>query len=135
MNRAIFIVATAFVTAMVAYCFITIAWRDGTKGEAVAQTSPSFNTVKQVRILLKRAKRELTKAGKYECCIEPGCDFCVLTLGECPCAETLKKQGIACPECTGGWRVGHGSVHGVEPSQVKMWTEDRLKKAYGARAK
>ncbi len=68
---------------------------------------------------LKMVKAEMTKDGSYDCCIQPGCDWCVLHEGECECHDNIKAGEEVCPGCGLGWHNGKGVVQGVKASQVK----------------
>ena len=68
---------------------------------------------------LNLVKAELTKEGRYDCCIQPGCDWCVLHEGECECHDNVKAGKEVCPGCGLGWHNGSGVVQGVKTSQVK----------------
>ena len=68
---------------------------------------------------LKFVKAELTKSGDYDCCIQPGCDWCVLHEGECECHDNIKAGKEVCPGCGLGWHNDKGVVADVKASQVK----------------
>jgi hypothetical protein len=69
---------------------------------------------------LDHAKRVLSEAGSYGCCVRPGCDMCAFE-ADCPCGgEVLKgpKSAGVCGQCVDGWYAGHGAFEGVELAQV-----------------
>lgn len=72
-----------------------------------------------IKAKLKAVKSELTAAGKYNCCVQPSCDWCALKEGECPCHDNLLAKKAVCPDCGLGWHNGQGVVEGVKVSQVK----------------
>lgn len=71
----------------------------------------------------------------YSCCIKPGCAFCSLSVDMCPCAMNLRKGGPVCPECWGGWQVGHGRLDGIDAEKVQVIPKSKLKMMYDMRAK
>ncbi|MFQ5639378.1 MAG: hypothetical protein ACE5IR_15445 [bacterium] len=87
------------------------------------ENEPVFLTIAQklenIKNELKIVKAELTKEGKYNCCVHPACDWCLLNEGECTCHENLKSGKEVCPACGLGWHNGKGVVEGVKASQVK----------------
>jgi hypothetical protein len=76
----------------------------------------------------------LMEDGVADCCIDPGCAFCVIAADGCPCAGSLAKGGPVCPECWGGWQAGQGMLPDVKPEQVKILPKDQLKEVYGMKA-
>ena len=68
---------------------------------------------------LKMVKAEMTKDGSYDCCVQPGCDWCVLHEGECECHDNLTASKEVCPGCGLGWHNGKGVVQGVDAKKVK----------------
>jgi hypothetical protein len=72
-----------------------------------------------IKAELKTVKANLTAAGKYDCCVQPPCDWCALKEGECPCHDNLLAKKAVCPDCGLGWHNGQGVVEGVSASQVK----------------
>jgi hypothetical protein len=68
---------------------------------------------------LKMVKADLTNNGKYNCCVQPACDWCLLHEGNCACYDNLKAKKEVCPGCGLGWHNGKGVVQGVKASQVK----------------
>lgn len=63
-------------------------------------------------------KAELAEQGKYDCCVKPGCNECVLQRGECHCREGVEKGGPCCGECTAAWIDGRGDVAGLDREEV-----------------
>ncbi len=68
---------------------------------------------------LKIVKADLTTNGKYNCCVQPACDWCLLHEGNCECYDNLKAQKEVCPGCGLGWHNGKGVVQGIKTNQVK----------------
>jgi hypothetical protein len=65
-------------------------------------------------------KAQLTKQGKYACCIQPTCDFCATHMGACPCGKMAAMDKPVCRECKGGWEAGEGAISGKNASQIKV---------------
>ncbi|MFQ5605101.1 MAG: hypothetical protein ACE5HS_17695 [bacterium] len=65
------------------------------------------------------AKEELDLKDKYDCCISPACDWCLLKEGSCDCRDNLRDGKAVCPGCGLGWHNGRGKLRGVTASQVK----------------
>lgn len=63
-------------------------------------------------------KQELAEQGKYDCCVKPGCNECVLQRGECQCRKGVEKGGPCCGECTAAWIEGRGDVAGLDKEEV-----------------
>ena len=89
----------------------------------VTEEEPAKLTTEQrlenIKSELKLVKAELTKEGSYDCCVQPGCHWCVLHEGECECHDNVKTGKEVCPGCGLGWHNGKGVVQGVKASQVK----------------
>ena len=69
---------------------------------------------------LDLAKKKLSTAGVYKCCVKPGCDLCLRVNGSCHCAANVAAGKGACGECFMGWATGRGSVKGVDKPQVPL---------------
>ncbi len=102
---------------------------------AVTQTQDPEKALDKVRADLKDAKRSLARDGKYSCCISPSCDFCAISVGQCPCNENLSEGKPVCHECKGGWMAGHGVVEDVNPEEVQTPPKEMNTMMYDARAK
>jgi hypothetical protein len=64
-------------------------------------------------------KRRLREAGKYDCCVMPACNQCLLKNGECHCRREVEdNHGPCCGECTEAWLEGRGMVKGVDPWEL-----------------
>ncbi len=68
---------------------------------------------------LRAVKKELADDGKYNCCIHPACNWCLLHEGSCDCYDNLKQGEEVCPGCGLGWHNGDGVVQGITAKQVK----------------
>ena len=68
---------------------------------------------------LSSVKKVLADEGKYNCCIHPACNWCLLHEGSCDCYDNLKAGEEVCPGCGLGWHNGDGVVKGVKATQVK----------------
>lgn len=75
--------------------------------------------LQSIKAELKAVKAELTKEGKYDCCIHPTCDWCALKYGKCICHGNITVGQAVCPDCGLGWHNDQGSVAGVKASRVK----------------
>lgn len=75
--------------------------------------------LQNIKSELKTAKVDLTAEGKYNCCVNPACDWCALREGECQCHDNLMAKKAVCPDCGLGWHNGRGVVKGVKVNQVK----------------
>lgn len=75
--------------------------------------------LQNVKADLKAVKADLTKDGKYDCCVHPTCDWCALKEGKCTCHDNITVGKAVCPDCGLGWHNGEGSVSGVKASRVK----------------
>jgi len=65
------------------------------------------------------AKRGLAAEGKYNCCVMPTCNWCLINDKHCGCAIHLNQGESVCGECGQAWTVGRGIVAGVEIEDVK----------------
>lgn len=79
-------------------------------------TEEQLNTVKEY---VRMTKLALAKQGKYDCCIDGACNWCLFEHASCPCAADLKADKPVCPECYAGWQQGKGRIEGIDKSQVK----------------
>ncbi len=96
--------------------------REIRKPQSVADTTAALTPdtrLANIKSELKTMKSELTAAGKYNCCVQPACDWCALKEGECPCHDHLLAKKAVCPDCGLGWHNGQGVVEGVKVGQVK----------------
>ena len=75
--------------------------------------------IRAAKRMLQAAKSELTRQGKYNCCIEEPCNQCALDHQSCLCYDDLKKGKPVCPECFGGWQRGEGRDKKRKASEVK----------------
>jgi len=80
--------------------------------------SPEAEIV-QIKSRLQAAKKQLFDAGKYNCCVQPSCDWCALHEGSCDCFANLQAGEDVCPGCGLGWHNGQGIVDGIEAREVK----------------
>jgi hypothetical protein len=83
-----------------------------------AKLSPA-EKIKQAKKLLSEATGQLTREGKYKCCIEVPCNQCAMDHQNCSCYEDLKAGKPVCPECYGGWQRGEGRDKKIKASDVK----------------
>ncbi|MCK6558235.1 hypothetical protein HUU39_12410 [candidate division KSB1 bacterium] len=83
---------------------------------AVAKTPEQ--KLEDVRADIKALKTELAQAGKYFCCIQEPCNFCLLHEGSCPCLHELESGEHVCVECYTGWQQDKGIVKGIKKEQV-----------------
>jgi hypothetical protein len=104
-----------------------------TKGQAKAGKAALAKGIATRKALLDQVSA-LMEDGVADCCIDPGCAFCVIAADGCPCAGSLAKGGPVCPECWGGWRAGQGMLPDVQPEKVQVLPKDQLKTLYGMKA-
>ena len=106
-------------------CFLTFISCQSQDHEHSAETAEhqteltTEQRLENVKSGLKLVKAELTQSGDYDCCIQPGCDWCVLHEGECECHDNIKAGKEVCPGCGLGWHNGKGVVQGVDAKEVK----------------
>ena len=100
-----------------------------TKGQSRAGKAALAKGVATRKALLEQLTA-LMDDGVADCCIDPGCAFCLIAADGCPCAGSLAKGGPVCPECWGGWQAGQGMLPDVKPEKVQILPKDRLKKMY-----
>lgn len=68
-----------------------------------------------VRGEVQATKRRLREQGKYDCCVMPACNQCLLQHGECHCRHAVEKEGgPCCGECTEAWLEGRGMIEGID---------------------
>ncbi len=73
----------------------------------------------EIKTRLQTAKARLFDEGKYNCCVQPSCDWCALHEGSCDCFANLQAEDAVCPGCGLGWHNGQGIVEGVDAKDVK----------------
>ncbi|MBI4552760.1 MAG: hypothetical protein HY710_10905 [Candidatus Latescibacteria bacterium] len=73
----------------------------------------------KIRTDIQDVKLALAKDGKYMCCVDPPCDWCLLHEGDCECRDNLEAGKEVCPGCGLGWHNGQGAVKGVDARKVK----------------
>lgn len=88
--------------------------------ETVARFSAQPVALKQASLIeeLDLYKKELAAQGKYDCCVDPGCNECVINSGECKCRKAVEKSGPCCGECTAAWIAGRGDIPGIDREKV-----------------
>ena len=106
-----------------------------TAEEDKPKESETDKSVNKLRKQAKKTNLKLMINGKYSCCIAPGCTFCTMAMGHCPCVKRLAEGKSVCHTCKGGWEAGHGSVPGVKQEKVKAFSGAELKKVYDERKK
>lgn len=111
-------------TAPVAERSISETARDDAGSEENREIIDQFareTTAKKKSTLLSQLsvfKQELAEQGKYDCCVRPGCNECVLNRGECHCRVGVEHGAPCCGECTAAWIEGRGNVPGVDKEQI-----------------
>ena len=90
--------------------------------ESATQTTIVQGTPEQelqmLRSDIQSLKVELTQNGKYSCCIQDACNYCLLHEGECPCLDELESGRHVCVECYAGWQQGKGVAEGINKEEV-----------------
>jgi hypothetical protein len=86
--------------------------------EASSTPSPEAE-LEQIKTRLEAVKTQLFDRGKYNCCVQPSCDWCALHEGACDCFTNLQAGDAVCPGCGLGWHNGQGVVEGVDAADVK----------------
>jgi hypothetical protein len=105
-------------------CGMTLALMGESDQIKTSQEKPSgkltpAEKIKEAKRLLSEATGQLTREGKYNCCIEVPCNQCAMDHQSCPCYEDLKAGKPVCPECYGGWQRGEGKDKKINPKDVK----------------
>lgn len=113
MNRYHFLVLV-FILGFISFSTISSAQEKRT-----TQKTSAVEKIKTAKKLLQEAKSELTRQGKYDCCIEEPCNQCALEHQSCPCHKDLKNGKPVCPDCYGGWQRGEGKDKDIKPDDVK----------------
>ncbi len=72
---------------------------------------------------VKALVAELSRAGRYDCCILIPCEMCAMRMGGCACGEGLRKSEPVCEECAMMWRAGQGAEPDVKPEDVRTFLE------------
>lgn len=75
--------------------------------------------LEEIKTRLEEVKIRLFDEGKYNCCVQPSCDWCALHEGSCDCFPNLQAGEEVCPGCGLGWHNGQGIVDGIDPKDVK----------------
>ncbi len=75
--------------------------------------------LEQIKTRLETLKTRLFDQGKYDCCVQPSCNWCALHEGSCDCFSNLQAGDAVCPGCGLGWHNGQGIVEGVDAEGVK----------------
>jgi hypothetical protein len=89
--------------------------------EATTTSAPASpeSELADIKTRLEAAKTALFDEGKYNCCVEPSCDWCALHEGSCGCFTNLQAGDAVCPGCGLGWHNGQGIVEGIDAKDVK----------------
>ena len=87
--------------------------------EASSTPMPPEAELEQIKTRLEAVKTRLFDDGKYNCCVQPSCEWCALHEGACDCFTNLQGGEAVCPGCGLGWHNGQGIVDGVDPKDVK----------------
>lgn len=64
-------------------------------------------------------RSKLHSEGRYDCCIEPGCDRCIELYGECRCFEKIKEKDKICSECVSGYKRGLGRIKTLNINELR----------------
>jgi len=93
--------------------------REGAKEQTLSQAQAADVTLEKVKADIQQIKMKLAPEGKYACCIDDACNYCLLHEGECDCAKDLQKGEHVCIECYAGWQQGKGNIPKIKKEQVK----------------
>jgi len=93
------------------------------EAEEAQEASPTLLSpeaeLEQIETRLEAVKTQLFDQGKYNCCVQPSCDWCALHEGACDCFTNLQAGEAVCPGCGLGWHNGQGVVEGIDAGDVK----------------
>lgn len=78
----------------------------------------SEEKLQDIHANIKALKTELAQDGKYVCCIDESCNFCLLHEGSCPCLKELENGEHVCVECYAGWQQDRGIAKNIKKEQV-----------------
>ncbi len=67
------------------------------------------NKIEKIISLKDNVKQDLINNGKYKCCLEKPCDYCLINHKECDCLEEIVTGKHPCGECIGEILEGHGN--------------------------
>lgn len=63
---------------------------------------------------IEQQKSELISHGKYKCCIEKPCNYCLIKYQECDCMDEVVNGESPCGECIGEILEGEGNPYLAE---------------------
>ncbi len=69
----------------------------------IQQPAPPESTLAKVKHEIQELKTALAQKGKYSCCIQEPCNYCLFHEGSCPCYDEVKAGEHICIECYAGW--------------------------------
>ena len=93
--------------------------RQPAKEQSLTQAQTAGATLEKVKADIQELKMKLAPEGKYACCIDEPCNYCLLHEGECDCAKDLQKGERVCIECYSGWQQGKGNIPKIKKEEVK----------------
>jgi hypothetical protein len=79
--------------------------------------------IEQMNTWLGDLKMELSMEGQYACCLQRGCNECILAHGSCPCYNNLQEGRPVCGECYAGWQKGEGIDNEFTADDVRLDTD------------
>jgi len=91
--------------------------QETTSQTMVVQKTPE-QKLEAVRSDIQALKVELAQAKKYSCCIQDGCNMCLLHEGSCPCQHELESGRHVCVECYAGWQQNKGAAEEIKKEEV-----------------
>lgn len=111
-------------------------WAQSAREPAKPKLSPEAQQhLADARAAYTKARAKLQEEGTYSCCIQPGCMFCGMSAGMCPCGRNIAEGKPVCPECYGGQYAGHGKFEGIDLKEdLKFLPVSKLKMMYGMQA-
>ena len=93
--------------------------REPAKDQSLTRVAKAEASLEKVKADIQELKTRLAPEGKYACCIDEPCNYCLLHEGECDCAKDLQKGEHVCIECYAGWQQGKGNIPKIKKEQVK----------------
>ena len=98
---------------------LAVSHAQGVAPQKTKDKMSATEKIKAAKKLLIDAKGQLSREGKYNCCLEVPCNQCALDHQSCPCYKDLKDGKPVCNECYAGWQRGEGRDKKIDLKDVK----------------